>query len=180
MEISFNPLASAHITSGAHPPFLKVNTMTVGTALPGMAPDTALLDTNVLVYAYNADSEYHAVCRPFLNRAIDGALKACLAPQVLFEFFAVVTNPARVASPIAPAEALNEMSKLIDSFPLLAPPGDVHDKVINLMRQLGFGSKHIYDVVLAATMLGNGVAQIYTYDIDRFQQISGITAMIPQ
>ena len=163
MEISFDPWGE----------------ITTAAAISGISPDTALLDTNILVYAYNADSEYHTACRALLERAIRGDLNVCLAPQILFEFFAVVTNPSRVTKPIILTEALDEMKKLIDSLPFIAPPVNVHESVINLMRQLGFGSKHIFDVVVAATMLGNGVAQLYTYDIERFQKIPGIRVLNP-
>src|SRR3989338_3071859 len=89
----------------------------MATATSGLTRDTALLDTNILVYAYNADSEYHAACRALLDRAIRGELNICLAPQILFEFFAVVTNLARVTKPIIPIEALAEMTKLVDCLP---------------------------------------------------------------
>lgn len=177
MEISFDPSAGAVFGGGMYPPFLNENGINFASAISGISHDTTLIDTNVLVYAYNADSEYYAVCRTLLDRAIKGELSACLAPQILFEFFAVVTNPARVAKPITPADALDEMTKLADSLPLIMPPMYVHESVINLLRKLGFGSKHIYDVVLAATMLGNGIAQIYTYDVDRFQKIPGIRVL---
>lgn len=179
MEISFDPLASAAITSDINASFLGLDTTTAAMAVPRIFPHTVLLDTNILVYAYNADSEYYTSCRALLDRAIKGKLSVCLAPQILFEFFAVVTNFARVTKPIAPAEALDEMTKLAESLPIITPPADAHENVIALMRQLGFGSKHIYDIVLAATMLGNGVAQLYTYDIDRFQKIPGIKVFTP-
>jgi mRNA-degrading endonuclease RelE of RelBE toxin-antitoxin system len=36
--------------------------------------DAALLDTNVLVYAMNADAEHHASCRALRDRALRGAI----------------------------------------------------------------------------------------------------------
>lgn len=179
MEISFDPLASTAIASGTHASFLGLDTTTAAMAVSRISPHTALLDTNILVYAYNADSEYYTACRTLLDRSIKDELSACLAPQILFEFFAVVTNPARVTKPITPAVALEEMTKLAESLPVITPLIDVHENVINLMHQLGFGSKHIYDVVLAATMLGNGVVQLYTYDVERFQKIPGIKVLNP-
>ncbi len=177
MEISSNHVFGN--ASGFFAPAFVAGTATsiVASGASGLAHNTALLDTNILVYAYNAGSEYHATCRTLLDRATKGDLNVCLAPQILFEFFAVVTNPSRVAKPITFDEALDEMTKLADSLLLITPAINVHDSVINLMRQLGFGSKHIYDVVLAATMLGNGVTQLYTYDVERFQKIPGIKVL---
>lgn len=179
MEISSNSGFITASAGGGHAPFWAENIPAIVATAFGDHSNAVLLDTNILVYAYNADSEYYSACRPLLNRAINGDIDACFAPQILFEFFAVVTNPARVSNPIAPAEALDEIEKIVDSLPHITPPIDLHERVVTLMRHLGFGSKHIYDVVLAATMLGNGISRIYTYDADRFQKIPGISVLNP-
>lgn len=181
MAISFS---SSQILNGANvfrAPAFEISTAisNTATAVSGHTGAIALLDTNILVYAYNVDSEYNAVCRALLDRVMKGELNVCLAPQILFEFFAVVTNPARVTKPITSKDALDEIAKLADSIPLITPPINVHEDVINLMRQLEFGSKHIYDMVLAATMFSNGVTQLYTYDVGGFQKIPGIRVLNP-
>lgn len=144
-----------------------------------ISSETALLDTNVLVYAYDTASPHHARCRALRDRAVRGEADVCLAPQVLFEFFAVVTNPSRVASPVAAQVALSEMEKLSKDFAFVTPPSDVHERVVALLRQTGFGSRHVYDVVMAATLLANGLTNIYTYDAERFSKIPGVTVLTP-
>ena len=59
-----------------------------------MAPqaELALLDTNILVHAMNKDATQHGACRALLDRAVAGEIPLGVAPQVLFEYFAVVTS----------------------------------------------------------------------------------------
>lgn len=47
-----------------------------------------LLDTNVLVYALNADSPHHPQSRAVVEAALGGRLPGVLVPQVLLEAFA--------------------------------------------------------------------------------------------
>jgi predicted nucleic acid-binding protein len=55
-----------------------------------------LLDTNILVHAYNKSSPHQSKAGGIIRRAMRGEIEACLTAQVLFEFFAVVTNAKRV------------------------------------------------------------------------------------
>lgn len=64
-----------------------------------------LLDTNILVHAYNSMSPHREKASEIIERAARGEIKACLAAQVLYEFFAVITNPKRIENPMRPHEA---------------------------------------------------------------------------
>ena len=64
-----------------------------------------LLDSNVLVYADQELSPFHVRARTLRDRGARGEIPVCVCPQVLLEFFAVVTNPKRVTQPLPPEEA---------------------------------------------------------------------------
>jgi predicted nucleic acid-binding protein len=64
-----------------------------------------LLDTNILVHAYNQASPHKKVASSIIKRAMAGAIQACIAQQVLFQFFAVITNAKRVEFPLPPDKA---------------------------------------------------------------------------
>lgn len=144
-----------------------------------ISSETTLIDTNVLVYAFDKTSPHHATCRELRDRGASGNVDVCLAPQVLFEFFAVVTNENLVTRPASTAAALAEIDKLPASFPIATPPSDVHVRAVQLMRATGFGGRGIFDVALAATMIGSGLSKIYTYDAKRSGKIPGITVLTP-
>ena len=48
-----------------------------------MSRNTAVLDTNILVYALYEDAEHHKACRQLLDRAQDAEAALCVTPQVL-------------------------------------------------------------------------------------------------
>jgi predicted nucleic acid-binding protein len=73
--------------------------------------DPILLDTNILVYAADASSPFHNPSRDLRDRGIEGEVSICVTPQVLSEFFAVVTNPRRVQSSRSPDGAMAEVEK---------------------------------------------------------------------
>jgi predicted nucleic acid-binding protein len=71
------------------------------------SPDArATLDTNVLVYSVYADSEHHRAARFLVDQTKRHAAALCLTPQVLAEFYAVVTNPRRVTEAKPPRSPL--------------------------------------------------------------------------
>jgi predicted nucleic acid-binding protein len=73
----------------------------------------AALDTNVLVYSVYADAEHHRAARFLVDQAQSQDAALCLTPQVLAEFYAVVTNPRRVTEPKPPEVALETISTFL-------------------------------------------------------------------
>jgi predicted nucleic acid-binding protein len=53
----------------------------------------ALVDTNVLVYAADKTSPFHQPAKILRDKGEVGKTSLCVCPQVLNEFFAVVTDP---------------------------------------------------------------------------------------
>lgn len=143
----------------------------------------ALLDTNVLVYAFDKESPFHAASRTLVLRAADGAWheRLCTTPQVLAEFFAVVTNPRRVFHSRTPDEALAAVEYLtaLPNLVLLPVPVDVVSRWISLVQVNQLAAARVFDAQLAATMLANGVRRIYTFDRAHFECFAGIEVATP-
>jgi uncharacterized protein len=140
--------------------------------------EVALLDTNILVYAMNKDAEQHAVCRDLVERAFAQKIEVCLAPQILFEYFAVVTSAKQMTRPLSALEAVEDIERLPGALPLVHPTTETVTRSLNLVRVLGHTGRHVFDIALAATMLENGVKTIYTFD-ERFSQMPGLVAIAP-
>ncbi len=144
-----------------------------------------MLDTNVLVYAYYEDSPHYPAAFSLLERTQNAGAGLCLSPQVFTEFFSTVTNPRRVSAPFSPEDALIEMDKIrsLPGLTLLPVPLDVLDRTIALARAHPTRGSHIFDVHLVATMLGNGIKKLYTFnagDFEDFDEIEVITPEAPQ
>ena len=62
----------------------------------------SLLDTNILVYANNEDSPFHATCKALVEKAIRSQIRAAIAIQNLIELY---TDKRRVEHPLSPLKA---------------------------------------------------------------------------
>lgn len=148
-----------------------------------MPADAALLDTNVLIYALDPNSEFHQASRHLLEqaRAIDAGL--FITSQVLAEFYAVVTDARRVPKARQPAEALVAIEQILSlpGITLLPTPVDLVDRWMDLARRYLVSGQLIFDLQLAATMLAYDVRSVYTYnraDFERFKEITVLTPLM--
>ncbi len=140
-----------------------------------------LLDTNILVHAYNKSSPHQQEAANILKRAMKGEIEACLMPQVLYELFAVVTNPKRVEKPLSTGEAADLCIDLweCNEIEKLNPSGVVPLEVFKLVKKLKLGKAKVFDCVLAATARENGVGTIYTENVGDFKGYSFLKAQNP-
>lgn len=146
-----------------------------------MSDDIALVDSNVLVYALYQESENHLRCRDLLERAQAGQVDLCVAPQNLAEFYAVVTDSCRVAIPRKPSEAVDAIERFLvmPSMTLLLVPGDVIPQWLDLIRRRPVTRGAVFDLQLIATMLGNGVRKVYTFNRSDFEPFDEIEVLTP-
>ena len=76
-----------------------------------------LLDTNILVHAAGTQSLRHAKSKELRDQAVSGDFEACIAAQVLTEFYAVVTDPRRFQPPLTPNQAQRELRAYLSPLP---------------------------------------------------------------
>jgi len=140
-----------------------------------------LLDTNILVHAYNKASPHQKKASNVIKKAVQGEIEAYLAPQILYEFFAVVTNPKRVEHPMPVDEAADlcvdlwecrEIEKA-NSTPV------VPKEVFKLAKELKLSRGGVFDCVLAVTAKENKIEAIYTENVDDFKNYVFIKTLNP-
>jgi toxin-antitoxin system PIN domain toxin len=145
--------------------------------------DPALIDTNVLVYAVFPAVPNHAASRALVDIARTSGANLYVAPQNLVEFFAVVTDPRRVTQPKSSDEALQAIDDILalPGLSLLPVPSDMITRWAALLRQSPATKKRAFDAQLVATMVSNGVMNIYSFNTADFQQFSfaGIQILKP-
>jgi toxin-antitoxin system PIN domain toxin len=147
-----------------------------------ISEEPALLDTNVLVYAADAGSPFHDAARQLRDRGVRGEIPLVVSPQVLLEFFAVITNPRRVHTPRPPQEAGAEMAKYMRSRRIrtIYPGPDILQRVLALHAQHPHVAwQDIFDLALIATMLANRIVHIYTYNQQHFTPFQELTVLTP-
>lgn len=143
--------------------------------------EVCLLDTNVLVYAADTSSPFHTASRELRDRGKEGDVLLCVSPQVLLEFFAVITNPKRVTKPLAPKEAIEDVKNYVKAKKILKiyPTKDSLKMMMDLAEKHKVKKQEIFDIQLAATMLSNNVTKIYTYNTKHFSKFKEIKVLTP-
>jgi toxin-antitoxin system PIN domain toxin len=145
-----------------------------------MTTEPGLLDSNILVYALNRRASQHEAARQLRDQAFRGVRPACLCPQVLREFYAVVTHPRRIEDPVPPALAAEEVRKYLSTPVRLLSPGR-RDLLIlaDLLARYDVIGQAVHDAALVATMLASSVRIIYTANTGDFAAYEEIEVVNP-
>jgi toxin-antitoxin system PIN domain toxin len=139
-----------------------------------------LLDTDVLVYAVNADAPQHSSSQAVVQAAFDRHILAAVVPQILLEFLAVVTNPRRVTRPLDPARAWEQVEILRVNLPVLGLELDALTMLGELVIAHRPAGRGIFDLFLAAQMRTHGVRTICTYNGSDFDRLRDVEAVTPE
>jgi predicted nucleic acid-binding protein len=135
-----------------------------------------LIDTNILVYAYDVSETTKRPIAKDLLMQIWKTGGGVVCVQNLMEFFVVMTR--KVAAPIPINEVKTIIDDMVKSDRWEIIDRDVHTflDAIDLVSQYHI---HIWDAMIAACMKENGIADIVTEDKAGFEKIPGIHVIVP-
>ena len=140
-------------------------------------------DTNVLVYAHDKDSSFHADSASLLQLAFSGEVRGIIAEQNIIELYRVLTNPVAMRKkPLTSLQAANLISQTYRSgiFEIVYPNGFTTDKVLQLAIDGNVTSAKIFDTRLAAMILHTDIDYFATYNVRHFQEIEGLNPLPPE
>ena len=128
-----------------------------------------VVDTNVLVYAADEDSPFHAPCRQWLERQRGRADAWYTTWGILYEFLRVTTHPRVMRQPWGVALAWEFVTGLLASpgLGVLVPTqrhGTIAGQVIAELPYLAGNLLH--DAHTAILMREHGIRRICTRDTD--------------
>ena len=128
---------------------------------------SATVDTNILLYAANADDESHQVARDLLERLAGGPDLLYLFWPTIMGFLRIRTHPAIFTDPHTPKQAADAITGLLQRPNVRAPAEqdgfwDIYGATADDQTR----GNHVPDAHLAALMRQHGVNIIYTRDRD--------------
>ncbi len=140
-----------------------------------------LLDTNILVHAHNQSSPNQNTASDILRDAINSRLDAYITPQILYEFFSVITNSRRVDKPLDSNEALGICKDLWVSPAIKAiePQSSTTLAVFDLARNHGIAGARIFDYAIAVTAKEHGIERIFTENTKDFAAFGFLKVVNP-
>ena len=145
-----------------------------------MSVEPGVVDTNVLVYALDADAPQHAAARALLEAARnDPAATLFVTSQILCEFYSVVTNPRRVSNPRPATEAVAAISDLLGFLHVLPVPAQAVDGLLDLLRRHPVTGGDVFDLQIVAAMQANGIGRIYTFNVADFGAFPELSVVTP-
>ena len=140
-----------------------------------------VVDTNVLVYAADSDSPFHAACRDWLERQRGRADAWYTTWPILYEFLRVTTHPRVMRRPWSAPAAWDFIAALLASpgLGVLVPTqrhAEVAAQVIAELPHLAGNLFH--DAHAAVLMREHGIRRIVTRDTD-FHRFPFLEAVDP-
>ncbi|MCK4514787.1 MAG: PIN domain-containing protein [Spirochaetaceae bacterium] len=128
-----------------------------------------VVDTNILLYAADADSPDHSQCRKLLESWRGQSSPWHLTWGIVYEFLRVSTHPKVFRTPFKPADAWSFVEATL-ACPSLTPliPTERHQEVASeVFSEISdIRGNLIFDARTAILMREHGIKTIYTRDTD--------------
>lgn len=106
------------------------------------------IDTSLLVYAHNQDSEFNSKAKAFLEKVMNdrdeyGDLSVCLPSQVLTEFISVITKQG-LENPLSLSKAISVVHDYLDSGIVIINQTQNHfDTFLDLLNSVTSRKKYL-------------------------------------
>jgi toxin-antitoxin system PIN domain toxin len=132
-------------------------------------------DANVLLYASDESSKYHARARAFLDDLASTTELVYLFWPTVMAYLRIATHPAIFEKPLQPADAVANIERLL-ALQRVHALGE-HDRFwssyLRVASEADARGNLVPDAHLVALMVENGVRTIWTHDRDyrRFPDI---------
>lgn len=126
------------------------------------------IDVNVLLYASDQGSEFHALAARFLKSCVRGSETFCLGWPTLMSYLRIATHPAVFAHPLAHAAAVSNIAALLAAphVRVLSEDEGFWDVYQDVTRRVPTRGNLVPDAHLAALLRQHGVRTLYTLDRD--------------
>jgi predicted nucleic acid-binding protein len=144
-------------------------------ASSGLTDNRVLVDTNIVVYAYDeGEAGKHEKAGALLLELMRES-RLVLSTQTLNEFYVVVTRPRRPGrlSHEQASEAIRNLSSVCQVVPVT--PALTFRALETMPRY----SLSFWDALIWAAARENGVAMFYTEDLQHGQEIDGVRIVNP-
>ena len=134
-----------------------------------------LIDSNILIYAINADSPKNRSAQTFLKEN-SGNLE--IAHQNIFETIRVLTHP-KFSNPMKLDMALKAVFNITESSTIISPDQNTYFLALEFIKQNQLSGNRIFDAYLAATALSNDINTIITDNVLDFKKFKGLKIINP-
>jgi uncharacterized protein len=140
-----------------------------------------VIDTNILLYAANKDSEENPAAVKFLSNAATSPEQWFMTEGIVYEFLRVSTHPKVFPKPLDWKEAMYFLRPFLENSNFLMLTADERHWLLleEMLASLTHPAGNLFfDIRTAVLMREHGIREIYTTDTD-FLQFSQIKVINP-
>ncbi len=139
------------------------------------------LDTNILIFADDPSSPHHAASKEILEKVLNGSLRACVSPQILAEYFSVITSSRRVQKPLSAQDARLRVAFLSRTHRVkkIYPKRSTLRRAVEFCAEQNIKGARIFDALYAITLLDNQIHALITHNTKDFQLFKEIKLTNP-
>ncbi len=142
-----------------------------------MEDELALIDTNILVYAFDtSESHKHKISSELLEKCWKNEMRFAISLQNLSEMYIIITK--KISNPIPKTSAKEVVQKFLEfnNWIKLIPRENTLTKAMELSEKFGI---NYWDALIASIMIENKIYTIYTENVKDFKKIENITSINP-
>lgn len=137
------------------------------------------VDTNVLVAAAAARSPSHLTAVQALSQLESLDAPVWISRQVLREYLAVLSRPQTFATALPVADLVHDVRNFESRFNVAGENEVVTAHLLSLLAEVAVGGKQVHDANIVATMLANGVTQLFTGNPTDFTRYAHHVRVLP-
>ncbi|MBI2576773.1 PIN domain-containing protein [Candidatus Woesearchaeota archaeon] len=142
-----------------------------------MSDSPALIDSNILVYAFDKDEgEKYKRAGKLLEKCFLGEVNFSLSLQNLSEFFVTITKKISHPIPMDVASLLVKKIISFNGFVILEPTKKSIIRAADLCTNKGIS---YWDALIAAVMIENHIFEIITENEKDFKNVEGLRVTNP-
>jgi predicted nucleic acid-binding protein len=134
-----------------------------------------LIDANVLIYALNDEAEKQERAQAFLQQH---RREMVFSQQTLFESVRILTHQ-RFPDPYSSAEALDAIQDVVQRSPIIHQVPSTYELAQMYIRDYKISGVEVFDAVLAATAVSNGVEVVVSDNEKHMVKYEDIELMNP-
>lgn len=136
---------------------------------------TALVDTNIVVYAYDPSEPSKQALSQKLLRALSSTESLVFSAQVLNEFAAVLLRK-RTQSGMTYEEIRSVVEELVSLGRVVPLTSEATFLALDVLQRHGLS---FWDALIWATAKGQGIRQIYSEDFQHGRDLEGVRFVNP-
>lgn len=136
-----------------------------------------LPDANLLLYAYDRASPFHARASAWWKECLEGDEAIGIASVTAFAFVRIATNPRVFTMPMSAREAIGHITQWLDVPDVRFVEAAYPNRVFDLVKEIGTAGNLVSDAQLAAIAFEEG-GVVHTADHD-FRRFKGLRCVYP-